>query len=719
MSATVAPATASPRGDRALALLAVAISLASLAMVIVAVLIAATTGAMDQVFGPSITTAASIAVVGGLIASRRPREVIGWLLLFVAVTQGLVEFAGAYAHLAYKVGVPLPAGDVASWLGTWMWMPGLGTMVTFGFLLFPDGRLPSPRWRVVALVAGADIALLVLVVAIGSWSYRGPGLMGPGGLPPGSLAERVFGPGLLVMGACVLGSFGSLVARYRRADTALRHQLKWFVFGAAILVVVAGSSFSSVSDPIDKSPLAVAFRVGQTVGAAGLPVAIAIAIFRYRLYDIDMVISRTLVYGALAAFITAVYVGIVVGVGTLIGSGGQPNLALSIVATAIVAVAFQPVRQRLQKVANRLVYGRRATPYEVLSEFSERVAESYAADDVLPRMARVLAEGTGAEAATVWLRSGRELRAAAAHPVAANGQAALAVDGQLLPHIPDADRAVPVRHQGELLGALAVRKRPGESLTPIEEKLLDDLAHQAGLVLKNVGLTADLQARLTDLRASRQRLVKAQDDERRKLERNLHDGAQQHLVALKVKLGLAEMFAERDLVRAKATVAELKVDADEALEALRDLARGIYPPLLAERGLVVAVGAQARKATLPVEVQAGAIGRYPQDLEAAVYFCILEALQNVQKYAEASRVVIHLSAGDGDLSFVVEDDGQGFDPQSTPRGNGLNNMVDRLEALGGALAIHRGSPGMVVNGTLPVLATAAPPPAAAAEAVLQ
>ena len=194
-----------------------------------------------------------------------------------------------------------------------------------------------------------------------------------------------------------------------------------------------------------------------------------------------------------------------------------------------------------------------------------------------------------------------------------------------------------VRHQGEVLGALTVTKRRGESLTPIEIKLMDDLAHQAGLVLKNVGLTADLQARLDDLRASRQRLVAAQDDERRRLERNLHDGAQQHLVAIKVKLGLVEMLATRDPEKARATIVALKHDADEALETLRDLARGIYPPLLADKGLAAALQSQAAKATLPVHVDADGIGRYPQDTEAALYFCTLEALQNVQKYAGLER----------------------------------------------------------------------------------
>jgi signal transduction histidine kinase len=443
----------------------------------------------------------------------------------------------------------------------------------------------------------------------------------------------------------------------------------------------------------------------------GLPVATGVAILRYRLYDIDVVISRSLVYGALAAFITAVYVGIVVGVGTLVGSGGQPNLVLSIIATAVVAVTFQPLRERLQKVANRLVYGRRATPYEVLSEFSQRVAETYAANEALPRMAMVLADGTGAERATVWLRSGGHLKPAATWPLpeATNGTAPhetpepITISSEAVPDIPGADKVVPVRHQGELLGALTVTKRRGESLTPVEEKLLDDLGSQAGLVLKNVGLTNELLERLEELRASRQRLVAAQDDERRRLERNLHDGAQQNLVALKVKLGLVEMLAHKDAAKARQLLAELKGDTDEALNTLRDLARGIYPPLLADRGLGAALEAQARKATVAVEVVSDGLGRYPQEVEAAVYFCVLEALQNTQKYAEASRAVVRLSERDGSVAFEVEDDGKGFDPATATRGAGLTNMADRLDALGGGIEIEsEPGAGARLSGTIPV-----------------
>jgi signal transduction histidine kinase len=318
-------------------------------------------------------------------------------------------------------------------------------------------------------------------------------------------------------------------------------------------------------------------------------------------------------------------------------------------------------------------------------------------------MARVLAEGTAAELSEIWLRSGDELRRAAAFPLDAAIPSVLHLNGAGELSIPNADRSLLVRHQGDVLGALTVTKRRGESLTPIEIKLMDDLAHQAGLVLKNVGLTADLQARLVDLRGSRQRLVAAQDHERRKLERDLHDGAQQYLVAIKVKLGLAEMLLTKDPKKAITTLEQLKGDADEALETLRDLARGIYPPLLAEKGLPTALQAQARKATLPITIEIDGIGRYPQGTEAALYFCILEALQNIQKYAKASRAVVRLRQ-DGDLLTVeVNDDGCGFVVSTTARGNGLTNMEDRLDALGGNLQVESTvGRGTTLRATVPV-----------------
>ena len=233
-----------------------------------------------------------------------------------------------------------------------------------------------------------------------------------------------------------------------------------------------------------------------------------------------------------------------------------------------------------------------------------------------------------------------------------------------------------------------------EPLRPAGEQLVADVASQAGLVLSNAGL-------IEDLRASRQRLVTAQDETRRRLERNIHDGAQQDLVALTIKLRLAGTSVE-NLTEARQAFGELQTDASEALQNLRDLAHGIYPPVLADLGLAAALNAQAAKSVVPVTVDADGIGRFPQEIEAAVYFCCLEALQNIAKYAHATQARVRVRAHDRTLSFTVSDDGAGYDPRRTPMGSGLRNMADRLAALGGELDV-RSAPGTgtTVTGRLP------------------
>jgi signal transduction histidine kinase len=641
---------------------------------------------------PWFTNAIIVAALGVLIATRRPRNSIGWLLLAIGFSNALSLLATVIAALGlYKGATPGSWVVWPVWLENWL---GLGSAFLLLFLIFffPTGRLPGPRWRWVAWVAAAlaVIAVVGTMVTTGTTQLASglPKVANPIGV--GAISAVIganspaFGVGLV---SVLLLAVCAAAMRFRRSQGVERRQMRWFVYaaGASIAVTVVGFLVQIANANIGGALSGVGFDLGLAVV---IPGTIGLAVMRYGLYDIDVFISRTIVYGSLAVFITAVYVGIAVGVGTLVGSDGKPNLALSIVATAIVAIGFQPVRERVQRVANRLVYGEQATPYEVLSQFSQQVAESYASDEVLPRMARVLADGTAAELAEVWLRSGVELRRAAGFPLDTAMPALVHLNGAAELSIPATDRSVVVRHQGDVLGALTVTKRRGERLTPIEIKLMDDLAHQAGLVLKNVGLTADLQARLVDLRASRQRLVAAQDDERRKLERNLHDGAQQYLVAIKVKLGLAEMLLTKDPKKATATLEQLRADADEALETLRDLARGIYPPLLAEKGLLVALQSQARKTTLPITVEAEGIGRYPQGTEAALYFFVLEAMQNMQKYAHASSASVRLQQDGDQLAVEVADDGRGFDVSTTIRGNGLTNMEDRLDALGGTLQVE-------------------------------
>jgi signal transduction histidine kinase len=373
------------------------------------------------------------------------------------------------------------------------------------------------------------------------------------------------------------------------------------------------------------------------------------------------------------------------------------------VAAALVAVGFQPVLVRARRFADRFVYGKRATPYEVLAQFSERVGETYADDEVLQHMARVVAEGVGASHAEVWIRVDDRLRVAARWPADDDGAPQPIPIGDALPDIPGADAAFPVDHHGELLGALSVSTPANDPMDPAKSQLVGDLAAQAGLVLRNVRLGTALRARLADLQAAQKRLVTAQDEERRKLERNIHDGAQQQLVALTVKARLAGQLAQKDPAKATELLAQIEDETRRALEDLRDLARGIYPPLLADKGLVSALEAQARKSTVAVTVHGDGIGRFDQDVEAAVYFSCLEALQNVSKYAEASAATIHLSDGDGTLRFEVRDDGVGFDPRSNGHGSGLQGISDRLGALGGTLHVES-SPGAgtTVSGNLPI-----------------
>ncbi len=447
--------------------------------------------------------------MGTLIVLRRGSHRIGWMLIAIGIVLLLQTTPDDYAIYAMALHPgSLPFGGAAVVLSQTIWIGGLFLFGVMLPLTFPTGHLMSRRWLIIVAFAVAYFVLVTAGNAFVPNSIAGyPKITNPIGIKgQDELFNNLQTLSLIPAVVWILGTVASIVVRYRRSRGVEREQMKWFLYSFLLVPVALALNNVPVLD-----------RLSFLIAVPGVAVGIAVAVLRYRLYDIDVVISRTLVYGALAAFITAVYVGIVVGVGSLVGSEGKPNLVLSIVATAIVAVAFQPVRERLQKIANRLVYGRRATPYEVLSQFSERVAETYAADEALPKMARVLGEGTGAKHATVWLRRGAELHASATwpEPVSSNGSApptmqTIPIVGDELPKIEGADRAVAVQHQGELLGALSVAKRDGESLTPIEDKLVDDLAHQAGLVLKNVGLTAELLQRLEELRASRQRLVAAQ-----------------------------------------------------------------------------------------------------------------------------------------------------------------------------------------------------------------
>jgi len=652
-------------------------------------------------------------IVGYVLAIRRPDNTIGWVMLGMGLVMGLPIYTyGAYAIHGGPGGRDL--GLLLEAIDQPMWVPIVAIPATFLILLFPDGHLPSPRWRWFARVVGGGLVFIFLAILVG------PGPIDGGTLPkaPNPLGLEFLRPflefalvSILIIPVGAVGSLLSLVLRFRRSEGIERLQLRWLVTAAGIVAflysLVLVLSVNSTWGGTDQAGWLTVLQNVAVLSFALIPIAIGVSVLRYRLFDIDVVINRAVLFGALAVFITLVYVAVVVGIGTLVGGRADP--VLSAAAAAVVALAFQPARRRAQHLADRLVYGKRATPYEVLSEFSERVGNAYASEELLPRMARALASGTGAARTDVWVRVGDRLRSEGTWPEDAPAADAIEVVSAD-PRSTSSSIFEPVRHQGELLGGLSIEKKPGDAITATEEKLVRDLAAQAGLVMRNVALTEQLRDHIEQLRASRQRLVSAQDEERRRLERNLHDGAQQQLVALAVKLRLAEQVAERDPPKVKELLAALQTDTGDALENLRDLARGIYPPLLADKGLVAALESQARKSAVPVTIEADGIGRYPQETEAAVYFSCLEALQNVSKYASASRVTISLSGGDGRLRFEVRDDGVGFEPTQGSHGSGLQGIADRLAALDGGIEI-RSTPGAgtTVAGVLPVTGHAASP----------
>ncbi len=629
-------------------------------------------------------------VVGRLIVSRQPTNTVGWLLIAIPVVGSLALGNGSYATRALAVpGTSLPLGIWSAWLDRWLLVAALFIFVPI-FLFYPDGHLPSPRWRWVAVLLFGSMGLTTLAFAttpgrmtgfmahLEHLDVRNPlGVGSPGGIVQAVTAFA----GAITFVASILAC-SAIVVRYRGARDEVRQQIRWLAlvwvtFFALLVLDIVLSALTGGNATVEN----VMFALGFSVLTLGIPVACGVAILRYRLYDLDVVVRKAVVFGLLAAFIAVVYAVIVAGAGTVIGSRSNP--VLSFAAAAVLAIAFQPVREQARKLADRLVYGRRATPYEVLSEFSGRVGEAYATDDVLVRMAEVLAGGTGAASATIWLQVSGTMRPAATWPPDA-------VQPITLP-----EEAIEVLHQGDRLGALSVVVPPSEPKTPARRKLVEDLAAQAGLVLRNVRL-------IEELRASRQRLVAAQDERARKLERDLHDGAQQQLVALAVKLRLAGRLVDQDPEQARASLDRLAGEVTDALESLRDLAHGIYPPLLADEGLVEAIGAQARRAAVPVEVAAEGMGRYPQEVESAVYFCVLEALNNVAKYAAATSATIRLEAHDDVLSFTIDDDGVGFDPDAV-RGTGLQGMIDRIDAVGGTVEIASGpGRGTSIRGRLPI-----------------
>ena len=499
----------------------------------------------------------------------------------------------------------LPWTGVVQLVSSLMIVPALASFL-LALLLFPTGHLPTRRWRVVGwtIAAGSVLALVgtglqqhvfqvatdlyqvnpAYVPALASWTWLG------------TTAAIVF-----IGGA--FGAFAAVVMRFRRAKGDERQQLRWLAYAVGLvavtfvpLVVADGTRLADVAW--------FAFIVSLLFA---VPMAMAIALLRYRLYDLDLVIKKTVIFAITVVLVMIAGVGVLLALSSpLTDVAPDETMAVGLTGLAIGALSW-PLWRLARRIGDRLVYGGRATPYEALTEFSDRLSETYATDDVVPRMAAVLGESVRAAEARVWLRLGDRFQPAAAWPADAPPAQSVRAAGDSLPDLPGADRAVEVRHRGELLGALSVVSRANDPIGADRTQLMRDLAAQAGLVLRNVRL-------IEELRASRQRLVAAQDEERRRLERNIHDGAQQQLVALGVKLRLADSLMDRDPAKAHDMMVQLQTETQAAVDDLRDLARGIYPPLLADQGLEAALRAQARKSPTPVRVEADGVGRYDQDL---------------------------------------------------------------------------------------------------------
>ncbi len=619
------------------------------------------------------SVAATFAVVGLLIIVRRPDNRVGWLVSTIGLLSALYDVSRSYGAFA-------PSAGWAVALGSWGWFPSEMLQIGVLPLVFPTGKLLSARWRPVLWLAATGTAAAV-VVGFSGWRPGAPGKVA------GLLLPGLFAFAQLAFLVCLILALSSIVVRYRRAGLEERQQLKWFV-DAALLVILFLLGAQLLGRVIfHVSPFDVPVVDGLIhLSFVAIPVAIGIAILKYRLYDIDLVINKTILFTAMAVFITAVYVAVVVGVGALLGTAGRPNLALSIVATALVAIAFEPMRERVQRLANRLVYGKRATPYEVMADFGERMAEALSIADLLPKMAEAAAQGVGADRARIrlLLTSGGERLVA--WPTAA-------ADATY-------ERSFPVSHAGQRLGDIAVSKRADQPLIPAEVKLLDDLSGQAGLALYNARLAVELQDRLDqismqaeELRASRQRIVSAQAEERRRLERTIREGTERELAAIDEQLTVAQQTLEHDGEATTRLLDSLIATANRTLEELRDLARGLYPPLLRDQGLLPALRAQVAKLQARIRVDAEGIGRFPAEVEGAVYFCCLEALRSGP--ASAS---VRLVSRDDELEFSIDAPDLHLD-------GCLQDMEDRIAALGGTFDVNSvAGVGTKITGRIPARA---------------
>lgn len=630
---------------------------------------------------------------GAFLVTRGAGGVIGPILMTIGLGWNMALAADIGAESLVDSGYETAAGWLAL-IFTMVTIPLLWLIIPL-LLLFPAGRSPSHRIRRLLQVTAAYTALVTIVQAFARPTLTDPTADGwphpflSDGLSNGVQAVTIGLAFPIILLQIVAAAI--VITRMRNSDALERRQLAWV--SVAVVVYV----FVSVVN-VFVNPLGSEDRANLLVDAIGfilLPLAIGVAIMRYRLYDIDVIISKSVTYLGLAAVITAVFAAVVAVPTLVIGEsdgGGGPGLLLPIVATAIVAVLFEPIRSRMQRWANRLVYGERSTPHEVLSQLTARLSETGERGGI-DDLARLLAEGTGAENAAVWLQAGDTLVREGVWPVNEAGIHSVVVE-ELVDD--ECSVATPVRHGEEVLGALSVTKPRNDPLTPADRELVVDVAGGAGLMLRNIGLNRQLEERAEQVRESRRRLIKAQDAERHRLERDLHDGAQQQVVALKVKLGLAKTIAARAGADDVATLVSGLADyTQHAVDALRTVAHGIYPPLLESEGLEAALRAVERSSPFPVELEAVDLERYGRSAEETVYFCVTETLERA-RMSGATSARVGVASRNGDLITEI-------DLARTETEVDLLAVADRLDAAGGTLTIKdRSDRGRHIVGSLPI-----------------
>jgi signal transduction histidine kinase len=632
-----------------------------------------------QSLNPFITTA--FAVIGALVASRRPRNPTGWIFVAESLLYALNALT---ATIRVYEPNSSPVYGLAVWFSSWVWIPAAILPVTFVLLIFPDGHLPSPRWRFIAWSAALGLAMIVLAVMIN------PGLIAawdPDAIPPGPpaapMVNQLANVGVALLSIGFIGSFAAFVVRFRRSSGLEREQMKWM--GYAVGMMVPGFALSTVTGIFwTDSPLIMELGIVLTnLIILGIAVAAAIAILRHRLYDIDLIINRTLVYTALTVGIAALYGLVVGGLGAMFQSGG--NLFISLVATGMAAILVQPMRDRLQRGANRLMYGERDDPYAVLSSLSRQLAGSLSPEATLPAVVDIVAQALKLPYVAIALKQEGGFEVAASYGKAEERWIQL-----------------PLVYQGETVGQLRLAARsPNESFTPAEQRLLRDIARHIGVTAHTVRLTQDLRQLAEDLQRSRERVVTAREEERRRLRRDLHDGLGPVLASQGLKLAALQQLEKRDPQAAGELLDQLIAQNEGVVAEIRRLVYGLRPPALDEFGLVAAVRDQVMAAgadsgiQLPVQVRIeeppGGLPPLPAAVEVAAYRIVLEALTNVYRHAQAQSAMVRFSIDsvppDKRLLLEICDDGLGIPEHHRP-GVGLTSMMERAEEVGGMWAIE-------------------------------